>query len=542
MLLRPFLVTIVSFLITVTLLDYIKDKNILNQDKSLKISKYSNSKNKYLKDISFNSKKELNRIFKTNKIQNILSLSFSNDDFIQDYKINETKDKLFLLVSRNNTYKLEMIDIIKKNTTNILKKTFPKENVSWEEWFYRNNHFKDFKEIEDKLSVYFFKMKEEVFFIDKNSGKILKSITNYEKESIKFSNDYKKVFYLRKDAKNLTVKFYCLDLVSFEEKTIFSKKFDTKLLIKDPNLEYFFKEDFHFRMSNIKLFENIEKNEIFIFALDELKIIDNKTFNIKKSILLKNTKTNKDLFSVKVIDIDNKNNRVLIGRQGYDIDILELNSSLKYTFYEDKDFRFNLGNVKVEFSKDSKYVLQVGDDDNTDLFDFKTKKILDSFTTWYGYSEISKDSKTIIYSGNIYDDKEKCNRDIAFCTVYYDIKTKKKKIITKIVKKNDGIIKLRNNKGIFTKTIGNKSYKTTDTFINYDIVNFFIKDREKTYPIFINKKTNSIMTNNALYSPDIPTSEAINVSKTGKYFFVLYKDIDLSNNSVKTNFDFFSVH
>lgn len=519
--LKSFLLVTITFFISFKIIDYLKIESELHKKPIISEKLQKNA------DISDTLSKS--------GIKNLLSLSFSDEEAIQNYKINDEKDKLFLVILKNNSYTLKMINLINGKTTNILESPNTKYTYINNNWFTKGYYIEEEKTIEKNLNLYMFQIENDFFFVNKNSGKLLKSITNAEEPSLKFSHDCKKFFYVRKNPKKLEVSFYCLDLISFKEKMIFTKKCDLDLLKKETHLEDFLLRSNDFRSSNFKIFENSEKKEIFIFAVDELKIFDYNSFELKRSIIPKDNKNTPLLFDVKVIAIDNKNNRVLIGKHGYGIDVLELKSSLKYSFYSSEEFRYNLGNVSIEFSKDSKYVLQVGDDDAAYLFDFKTKKILAILRIWYE-ANISADSKYVIY--NHY-----CEAGID-CTVSYDIKTQSKKILEErnTVKPEKNFFNLKNDKQLSFKETENYfciQEKYVTKYI-YETINFFIDYKSDSYPIFKNKDNMIIMTRfDKIYIAPI------NISQSGKYFFILYETIDMkskNNNVTKVNFDFFSVN
>lgn len=470
---------------------------------------------KLIEKLNINHSTSLYYSYKVQPFKKILELKFnSNTDILLDYKFD--KKGIFLTYQRTNINYLSFFDY-ESGKENILFKTkISKNEIPSYSWL-------EYKNIKSNLdseaySFFTFKVSNYLIFIDKISKKIVSKIYIYDfaypNTKIFTSKNRNIIYYINSDNSNLKIDFYVLNLKTLKTQKIFTKDLKEVKSLIDKDFEFYTSSN-----SNsypFKVLESNLRNELILTNINSIDILDLNTFKLKRSIKIENKNYK---FIPKNIIFNKNENKLIIGKYDFEISIIDLDKEKVDIFYEYKldpntgydkygEERIHLGNTSLQLSNDENYLLEIGDDDRSHLFDFKTKELLATF--WadpYDEIKISEDSKSVIYSKV---------KDNYIQEIKYNIKNKVETIIRsklinqeeKVLLKNGFYIKVKNifstkpvyeNEttkiyGIdqFLLSNGNKEinlYNPKDKFLSYN--NLFIYNEDSSiFGIFLYKDLN----------------------------------------------------
>lgn len=456
----------------------------------------------YIESLDLNRIDNLNYSKSKNQIKKLLSFDFKfGNDYLSDYKF--TNDGIFLSYQKSGKLFLSFFDFASKNEKTIFSYHLKENEFGLSSWLCD----KDFNSYlnNDYLSFYIFNLKNNVVFVDKKTHKVLKVLfiqnnTQYVfDQKIIPSKDKKSFYYIQYDFNKNFVYFNKLDLSSFTSKTINYRDMNKLSKSLKEDSEFFFKEDSN--TTPFKIIESTIRNELIITNLDSIDIFDLKTLNYKKSIKIpKNYK-----LSPKNYILSKKENLIIFGKFDFEVSVVDLDKDNIDIFYEykidsDKGYdkygeeRIHFGTSQLQLSNDEKYLLEIGDDDRSHLFNFKTKELLETF--WsdpFDDIKISDDSKYIIYSKRKDEETQK---------IKYDIKTQKNKVIEVIKNTEDkNITFLKNNFFIKTKSIYSEQPFYDDGNMKvYEINEVYLSNNKKEIPIYTSKNKISLYEQDFIYN------------------------------------------
>lgn len=452
--------------------------------------------------LNINHLSNLSYSYKLQPFKKILELKFDNKtDNLLDYKFD--KKGIFLTYQRNKITYLSFFDYSFQRETVIFKSELSKDEIPSYSWL----SYKDIKSNLDSVSdnFYSFKVNNNIVFIDKISRKIILSlyINNFEYPNTKIFNSKNKniIYYLNKDQKKMKIDFYVLNLNTLKSKKIFTKNLNQIKNIIDTDFEFYVVSN---NVSDpFKILESSIRNELILTNINSIDIFDLNTFKLKRSI---NIKDKNYKFVPKNIIFNKNESKIIIGKYDFEISIIDLDKGNVDIFYEYKidpntgydkygEERIHLGNTALQLSNDEKYLLEIGDDDRSHLFDFKTKELLATF--WsdpYDEIKISEDSKYVLYSKV----KDKYIEEIK-----YDIKNKIETVISSKQINQDEKVLLKNGFYIKVNSIlsTNPFYEDETTKI-YEIDQFVLSNGKKEIDLY-NKKEKFLSYNNLfIYNDD----------------------------------------
>lgn len=472
----------------------------------------------YIKSLNITNIYNLNYKITNNEIiKKILSIDFNNTiESLLDYRF--TKKGIFITYRKSNKIFLSFIDFYSKKENIIFKKRIQENEVGLNSWL----EFRDSQEYFNKehFKFYIFSFGNELIFVDKKTQQFVKTLYIENNgiyifnQTTFFSKDKNYFYYIDLDSSKKIVSFKKLDLDTLESKNIYHKELNKLEPILQKEYKNFFEKDAF--NCPFKIIELKNRNELVITNLDSVDIFDLKTLKYKKSIKVpKNYK-----LTPKNYILNKKENLIIFGKFDFEVSVLDLDKETINIFYEFKidpekgvdqygEERIHFGTSQLQLSNDEKYLLEIGDDERSHLFDFKTKKILQTFWAYpFDDIRISEDSKYVVYS-EVQDESNK--------KMQYDIKNNTIKVIKSTnTDKYDEKIYLKDNYYLKVKNIALEEpiFKNENMTI-YAVDEIYLSKNKKEIPIYTLKdKIN-------LYNQDFIYNQEKNI-----FGIFLYKDLN----------------